>query len=192
MNKKEFFVVWISLTALLLAVIAICIAVWRSPELSFDYQGVITGVLSLLVTVLIGWNIYALYDYKQAYNHIKKDHEQIKVDMKKSFDLLSLKLYSSIFEQLARDGKYDFLYYQLGLLSVMYCVKLDDFQKISIYMNSMCHTIADIKLKDYEKNILVGILYKIPDSDKIPKYNYIRDAILNFHVSDDQKKGSSP
>lgn len=38
--------------------IAVCVAAWRSPELSFDYQGVVVGVLSLLVTVLIGWQIY--------------------------------------------------------------------------------------------------------------------------------------
>lgn len=44
--------------------IAVCVAVWRSPELSFDYQGVIVGVLSLLVTALIGWNIYTLVDLR--------------------------------------------------------------------------------------------------------------------------------
>ena len=57
--------IWIiSIASLLLSVVAICVAVWRSPELSFDYQGVIVGVLSMLVTVLIGWNIYTLVDLK--------------------------------------------------------------------------------------------------------------------------------
>lgn len=51
MKKNEILVSWMSLTALLLAAIAVYIAVWRSPELSFDYQGAITGVSSLLVRV---------------------------------------------------------------------------------------------------------------------------------------------
>ena len=55
--KKEFSI-WLSIISLLLSIISTCVAVWRSPELGFDYQGVITGVLSLLVTVLIGWQIY--------------------------------------------------------------------------------------------------------------------------------------
>ena len=50
--------------SLLSSVVAVCVAVWRSPELSFDYQGVIVGVLSLLVTVLIGWNIYSVIDLR--------------------------------------------------------------------------------------------------------------------------------
>lgn len=56
-NMKKVLSVWISLLSLLLSVIAVCVAVWRSPELGFDYQGVLVGVLSLLVTVLIGWQI---------------------------------------------------------------------------------------------------------------------------------------
>lgn len=56
--------IWISAVSLLLSVVAVCVDAWRSPELSFDYQGVIVGVLSLLVTVLIGWNIYTLVDLK--------------------------------------------------------------------------------------------------------------------------------
>lgn len=44
--------------------IAVCVAAWRSPELSFDYQGVVVGVLSLLVTVLIGWQIYTLFNIR--------------------------------------------------------------------------------------------------------------------------------
>ena len=56
--KKEYSIWIISIVSLLLSVIAVCVAVWRSPELSFDYQGVITGMLSLLVTVLVGLQIY--------------------------------------------------------------------------------------------------------------------------------------
>lgn len=33
-------------------------------ELDFDYNGVIVGVLSLLVTALLGWNVYTLIDIK--------------------------------------------------------------------------------------------------------------------------------
>lgn len=36
----------------------------HKAELGFDYQGVLVGVLSLLVTILIGWNIYTIIDIK--------------------------------------------------------------------------------------------------------------------------------
>lgn len=62
---KKYSIWIISSVSLAFSVTAVCVAVWRSPELSFDYQGVIVGVLSLLVTVLVGLNIYALVDFKR-------------------------------------------------------------------------------------------------------------------------------
>ena len=59
--RKEYSIWIVSIVSLLLSVIAVCVAVWRSPELDFDYQGVLVGVLSLLVTVLVGLNIRFLF-----------------------------------------------------------------------------------------------------------------------------------
>ena len=52
--KKENWALGLSIVAMTIAIIATCIAAYRTPELGFDYQGVIVGILSLLVTVLIG------------------------------------------------------------------------------------------------------------------------------------------
>ncbi len=73
MEKKDFgwLVMVASVASLLLSVVAVCVAAWRPPDLSFDYQGVIVGVLSLLVTVLIGWNIYTLVDLKSLQNKLQ-------------------------------------------------------------------------------------------------------------------------
>lgn len=69
--KKEYSV-WISGASLLLSVIAVCVSVWRSPELSFDYQGVLVGVLSLLVTMLVGFQIYNSIDVNRKISEIEK------------------------------------------------------------------------------------------------------------------------
>lgn len=59
MSKGQRIIIWIMCgLSLVLSVAAVCMAYYRTPDLGFDYQGVIVGVLSLLVTVLIGWNIY--------------------------------------------------------------------------------------------------------------------------------------
>ena len=63
--KKENWALGLSIVAMTIAIIATCIAAYRTPELGFDYQGVIVGILSLLVTVLIGWNIYTFIDIKR-------------------------------------------------------------------------------------------------------------------------------
>lgn len=62
---KKYTSIIISIVSLVLSIAAVCVAYWRSPELSFDYQGVLVGTLSLLVTVLIGLSIYTLVDFKK-------------------------------------------------------------------------------------------------------------------------------
>lgn len=55
--KKESLALFFSFIAILISVVSICVACPRNQELGFDYQGVLVGVLSLLVTVLVGWKI---------------------------------------------------------------------------------------------------------------------------------------
>lgn len=81
--KKEISI-WIGITALILSIISICISAWRSPELSFDYQGVIVGVLSLLVTVILGWNIYTVIDIKNTRGEIYKLKELLEKQIQQS------------------------------------------------------------------------------------------------------------
>lgn len=55
--KKENWALGLSGIAVVISIVSICVAYPHKAELGFDYQGVLVGVLSLLVTTLIGWNI---------------------------------------------------------------------------------------------------------------------------------------
>lgn len=48
----------LSITAIICSVVAICVSLPSAPELGIDYIGVIVGILSFLVTLLIGWQIW--------------------------------------------------------------------------------------------------------------------------------------
>ena len=47
-----------SIAEIICSVVAIFVSFPSEPELGMDYIGVIVGILSLLVTMLIGWQIY--------------------------------------------------------------------------------------------------------------------------------------
>ena len=68
--KKESLALFFSFMAILISVVSICVACPRNQELGFDYQGVLVGVLSLLVTVLVGWNLYTIIDIKNTKDKI--------------------------------------------------------------------------------------------------------------------------
>lgn len=46
------------------------------PHVDFDYQGLLVGILSLLVTVLIGWQIYNAIEVNKKVNNINKVAER--------------------------------------------------------------------------------------------------------------------
>ena len=48
----------LSIAAIICSVVAICVSLPSAPELGIYYIGVIVGILSLLVTMLIGWQIW--------------------------------------------------------------------------------------------------------------------------------------
>ena len=48
----------LSIAAIICSVVAICVSLPSAPELGMDYIGAIVGILSLLVTMLIGWQIW--------------------------------------------------------------------------------------------------------------------------------------
>lgn len=60
----------LSVVAVILSIVAICNTYPRQIELGLDYQGWITGVLALLVTALIGLNIFSLVDFKNKEKEI--------------------------------------------------------------------------------------------------------------------------
>ena len=50
--------VFISVLSFIASIVTLCLSFPTNGILSFDYQGIIVGILSLLVTVLIGMQIY--------------------------------------------------------------------------------------------------------------------------------------
>ena len=47
----------LSAISIMVSVAALCRTYPHTSELGMDYQGIIVGVLALLITVLIGWQI---------------------------------------------------------------------------------------------------------------------------------------
>lgn len=55
---KHLTISWIALALSTMAIIVSLVVAFPRQDLGFDYLGFIVGILALLVTVLIGWDIY--------------------------------------------------------------------------------------------------------------------------------------
>lgn len=71
MNKTERYIIYaIIAISLTFSIISLCNSLPRNNEI--DYIGVIVGILSLLVTILIGWNIYTVVDFNRKNNSMRR------------------------------------------------------------------------------------------------------------------------
>ena len=115
----------LSSIAIVISIITICLALPRT-EVSIDYLGLITGILGVLVTVLIGWNIYMIIDFRQEKENLKQYFEEQKKSVRSVGNELSnvALLEKSISDVYARMMNlhqitplpFDYIYHALGAI----------------------------------------------------------------------------
>lgn len=67
----------LSAISIMVSVAALCRTYPHTSDLGMDYQGVIVGMLALLVTILIGWQIYTAINVKEELKNIKDLRREI-------------------------------------------------------------------------------------------------------------------
>ena len=78
--------------AILISIAALFVSWLRCEPLEADWIGILVGVLSLLVTILIGWQIYSVID-------MKKTVDDIKIHSTKTQEETMARAYTSIMNQ---------------------------------------------------------------------------------------------
>ena len=73
----------LSVVAIILAFIAVAVSLPRDVDkaVEMDYLGVIVGVLSFLITVLIGWQLYSVFRIKDDVQEANNAKESAKADL---------------------------------------------------------------------------------------------------------------
>ena len=174
MAKQKYY--WMIGSAISLSIIAImlsCAALFathpRYPELDLDYQGWITGVLSLLVTVLLGWNIYSVIDLKGMRDEIRELKASMEKQIKHANDNTRLALSIDMI-----DSAPVLQAYSLNVLPDSVITMFEEFHKIS---NK--DSVGKMMARNYIKQNLLATSDKgSQDLDKLVK-------VLSTHVSVD-------
>ena len=75
MKGRGYISVILSLMSLVISIVCLCRTYPR--ELGFDYLGWIVGILALLITILIGWQIYTVVDVRNSQKRYKEIVEEV-------------------------------------------------------------------------------------------------------------------
>lgn len=64
--------VFLSIISIIVSVFCVCIDFPHSTNLGFDYSGVIVGIFSLLITILIAWQISTMISIDRRFESVAK------------------------------------------------------------------------------------------------------------------------
>ena len=68
---------------MLLSITTLCVSLLRCEPITADWLGILVGVLSFLVTVLLGWQIYALFDIREIQKEVRKNKAEMTLEAHK-------------------------------------------------------------------------------------------------------------
>lgn len=69
-NKRNAISIFLSGIAFAFSIISLGVACYRTDNLGFDYLGVIVGILAILVTILMAWQLYKYSAWKDTINEV--------------------------------------------------------------------------------------------------------------------------
>lgn len=124
-------------------------------NLGIDYLGIIVGVLTILVTVLIGWNIYTIIDYQKEISKTKKELNSIKQDIN-TLANKTIQERTELFASIQKD---------FALISLRnYLMRVDKSFLSSIFTYTIKSVICYSYLKDYKQadDLIASLINAIP------------------------------
>ncbi len=187
--KKDSIFYWKIATAisLLIAISSLCLIWLRVEPFEFDLFsvfGLLVATLSVLVMILIGWQIYIARDFENKTNEIKKQS----VNIANTIEINNFSTYqaTSMVYYAIKDL---FHYYQHSLLAIQYGLDIEKIDHCQTILNGMLEVgRSGIELTSLEQSNLLNIYYKTNKINKLNEYVKLEKIILKATITDESNK----
>lgn len=191
MNSRFKIVIAIWLAALsAISVATLCRSFYRDIGLSFDYIGIMVGILSALCTVLIGWQIYSLIDFNKREENNKRQISTLQNILKGYvhnnergdyllYDNLS-EICENIISQDIETLKFERLHYKISAIN--YASRIGEIDVCEAAIATLNNFVEkyDIKLNDEQRDRLLKFVCLIPNQQRIKNFTKLINAIVKI------------
>lgn len=191
MNKAERIILYIIIIAsLIMSSIAICRSLPRIYGV--DYIGVIIGILSLLVTILIGWNIYTVIDFNKKKEELSKNEAVLsdlilRVNNNTTADSAVLEFYFAyLYAYLLTNNEplgLGFWYINHTLNAILKYSEIAKYKECNALVEMLLSTITEppkIKVNKERKEDLLKLVLGIHGIGNIDKYGDVLSLVSNL------------
>lgn len=189
-NKIVF--TWLSLLTVT-SILSLCRTFYSADNIGIDYSGILIGILSVLVTTLIGWQLYSFVGFsKQERNNEIKINRLLNILRNESEnDKRGEYLHSDDLAEIYRlilkfgsevDAEYAYIRHKLN--GAYYCSRIGELEQCD---NSLLSVITFIQYKHPEvkhsrKDNLLRILMRISSEDRIENHTKALEAVACLKV----------
>lgn len=195
----------LSILAIILSILAICFSFPRT-EMSFDYLGLITGILGVLVTILIGWNIYTVIDFRQEkqrlvqyFDEQKKDIRLLGSDLRATFlsqvnnDALMEKNVAEIYSQMMGLNSsvplsFYYLFHIVGAIRT--ASQAENYTACNLWLKEVQQVLVSpelVSIPTWGKKQLLNELMLIKNTEKIIGLNEVIELIMHLKEMSEPK-----
>lgn len=186
-NRIAWIALGLSVIAIVISIIAICVTCPNKTELGFDYQGVLVSVLSLLVTVLIGWNIYTFIDIKSTRDKIDDISSGATSMVQKNMAVTESSIWM-IYHYLLLEKdplglEYRFIYH--GVACLFHTSQFSDIATCNVVVKGLLECIVNpesITITKNGKHEILKLLSGVKHTDKIEGYLELLNRIALVNV----------
>jgi hypothetical protein len=168
----------------------------RTVPISVDWAGVLVGILTLLVTALIGWNIYTLIDIDKRAKELAILTIEASLGTEKSLALsenAAAGIYSYLLLKEDPLGlEYQILYHRIS--SLLHTSNFNDIETCNTIVKVVLEQIAEpskINMIQSCKDRLLLLLTKVRNTDKIVGYSELVEKVARVNVVPRQAEGKS-
>lgn len=188
---KTIIIIWlIAVSAISLS--ALCRSFYHDTALQVDYMGIITGILAVLCTVLIGWQIYSLIDFNKREEKNQKGIASL-TEIIKAYrengnrgDYLLYDNLSEICESIISNDndslKYERLHYKINAINYASRIGEYDVCVIGIDVIKLFIQKHKITLPEKEKERLLKFACSIPNQQKIKNFTELINIIASIKI----------
>lgn len=188
----------LSIVAIFLSIIAICVSL-PATEISFDYLGLLTGILGVIVTVLIGWNIYAVIDFRQEkqrlvqyFDEQKNDIRLLGSDLRTSFlsqlnnEALMEKNIADIYSQMMGLNKsvpltFNYLFHIVGAIRT--ASQAENYTACNLWLKEIRQVLVSpelVSVPSFGKKQMLQELLLIKNTEQIVGLNEVIDLVMHL------------
>lgn len=182
MNNKGIIILFV--TSIALSFAAICLSYLRCEPITMDWMGVLVGVLSFLVTILLGWQIYTLLDIQKIQREVKRKDEGIYKRSEKNLAETHMALWAFYLTNMtegdiAENSHYGFV--QSGVATIVHFSRCGDYAKADSVASRLIQFLPKLKIQEpsgeFFDTCLKSLVSAVESPNKIPKFEELLSAL---------------